>query len=92
MAILKVCLEASQAALVVKNPPANEGDTRNTGLIPGLGRSPGGGHGNPRQSSCLEKSTDRGAWGRRESDTTKGLSTEQHNTHVLQIFAALRRE
>ena len=44
---------------VVKNPPANAGDP---GLIPGLGRSPGGGHGNPLQYSCLENPTDRGAW------------------------------
>ena len=39
---------------VVKNPPANAGDIRDTGSIPGLGRSPGGGHGNPLQYSCLE--------------------------------------
>ena len=43
--------------LVVKNPPANAGDPRD-----GLGRSPGGGHGNPLQYSCLENSMDRGAW------------------------------
>ena len=50
---------------VVKNPPANAGDARNTrhiGLTPGLGRSPGEGHGNPLQYSCLENSMDRGAW------------------------------
>ena len=46
---------ASQVALVVKNPSANAGDIRNAGLIPGLGRSPGGGHGNMLQYSCLEK-------------------------------------
>ena len=45
---------ASQVSLVVKNPPANEGDIRDTGSIPGLGRSPGRGHGNPLQYSCLE--------------------------------------
>ena len=39
---------------VVKNSPANAGDRRDCGLIPGLGRSPGGGHGNPLQYSCLE--------------------------------------
>ena len=38
----------SQVALVVKKPPANAGDIRDAGLIPGSGRSPGGGHGNPR--------------------------------------------
>ena len=53
---------ASQAALMVKNPPANAGDLRDSGLIPGLGRSPGGGHGNPLQYSCLENPMDRGAW------------------------------
>ena len=41
-------------ALVVKNPPANAGDKRHVSLIPGLGRSPGGGHGNSLQYSCLE--------------------------------------
>ena len=46
--------------LVVKNPPANAGDVRDAGLIPGSGRSPGGGHGNPLQYSCLENSMDRG--------------------------------
>ena len=46
---------------MVKNPPANAGDTRE-GTNPGLGRFPGGGHGNPLQSSCLENLMDRGAW------------------------------
>ena len=50
--------------LVVKNLPANARDIRDTGSgsIPGLGRPPGGGHGNPLQHSCLENPTDRGAW------------------------------
>ena len=43
---------------VVKNPPANAGDTRDWGLIPGFGRSPGGGLGNPLQDFCLENSMD----------------------------------
>ena len=47
--------------LIVKNTPANAGDIRDAGLIPGLGRSPGGGHGNPVQNSCLENPMDRGA-------------------------------
>ena len=54
--------EASQAVLVVKNPPASAGDMRDVGSIPGLGRSPGGGHGSPLQHSCLENPRDRGAW------------------------------
>ena len=53
---------AFQVALVVKNPPANEGDVRDVGSIPGSGRSPGGGHGNPLQYSCLKNPMDRGAW------------------------------
>ena len=47
-------LEASQVVLVIKNLPANAGDVRDTGSIPELGRSPGGGHGNPLQYSRLE--------------------------------------
>ena len=47
---------------MVKNPPANAGDARDMDLIPGLGRFPGGGHGNPLQYSCLENSMDRGGW------------------------------
>ena len=49
-------------ALVVKNLPANIGDIRDVGSVPGLGRSPGGGHGNPFLYSCLENPMDRGAW------------------------------
>ena len=55
-------MEASQVALVVKNSPANAGDMRDAGSVPELGRSPGGGNGNPLQYSCLETSMDRGAW------------------------------
>ena len=49
-------------ALLVKNQPANAGDVRNTGLITGSGRSPGGGHGKPLQYPCLENPMDREAW------------------------------
>ena len=55
-------LGAFQVALVVKNPPANAGDVRDKGLIPGSGRSPGGEHGNLLQCYCLENLVDRGAW------------------------------
>ena len=58
--------------------PANAGEPGDAVSIPGLGRSPGGGHGNPVQYSCLENPMDRGAWqatvhsmGRKESDTTE---------------------
>ena len=47
---------------MVKNPPAIAGDMRDSISIPGSGKSPGGGHGNPLQHSCLENAKDRGAW------------------------------
>ena len=47
---------------MVKNPPANAGDVRDVGLIPGLGRSPGEGNSYPLQYSGLENSMDRGTW------------------------------
>ena len=53
---------ASQVVLVVKYPPANVGDVRDVSSIPGLGRSPGAGQGNPLQYSCLENLVKRGAW------------------------------
>ena len=70
-------LRASQLVLVVKNLPANAVDLRDARSIPGLGRSPGGGHSYPLQYSCLENPRDRGAWwpivheGRKESGTTE---------------------
>ena len=47
---------------MVKDPPANAGDPRDASSIPGLGRSPEGGHGNPLQYSCLENPMDRRVW------------------------------
>ena len=59
----KWCLYgAFQVALVVKNPPANAGATRDACPIPGSGKSPGGGNGNPLQYSGLENPVDRGTW------------------------------
>ena len=55
-------LRASQVVLVIKNPPASEGDVKDVGSIPALGRNPGGGHGIPLQYSCLENTMDRRAW------------------------------
>ena len=72
---------ASQVAQVVKILPASAGDARDTGSIPGLGRSPGVGNGNPLQYSRMKDSVDRGAlagyspWDHKESDMTKGLSS-----------------
>ena len=55
-------LRASQVVLVVKNPPVNAVNAGDEGLIPGSGRSPGKGNGNPLQYSCLENPKDGGAW------------------------------
>ena len=68
---------AFQVALVVKNPPGTAGDTKDTDLIPGLGRSAGIGNGTLLQYSCLENLTDRGVWWATvhrvtESDTAEG--------------------
>ena len=63
---------------MVKNPPANAGDTRDASSIPGSGRPPGEGNGNPLQYSCLENSLDREAWGHKKSDMT-----EHRHTHRL---------
>ena len=70
---------------MVKNPPANSGDARDVGLIPALGRSPGGGNGNPLQYSCLENPMDRGAWRATVHGITK--SRTQLSTHIQHIHA-----
>ena len=57
-----VCRNTTQLMLVIKNLAASAGDIRNVGPIPGSGRSPGGGHGNPFQYFCLENPMDRGTW------------------------------
>ena len=69
-------------AQMVRNPPANAGDTGDAGLIPELGRSPGERNGNPLQCSCLGNPTDKGAYQAivhavQESDTTLQLNHHQ---------------
>ena len=72
---------------MVKNPPAKEGSPAgDAGLIPGLGRSPGGGHGNPFQCSCLENSTGREAWWATVHGVAKELDTTEQLTLSLQGF------
>ena len=61
-------------ALVVKDPPANAGDARDAGSIPGWGRSSGGGRGNPLQDSCLVNTMDKGAWRTRVHGSAKSLT------------------
>ena len=62
VSVKKVTGWTSQGVLMVKNPPTKAGDLTDIDSIPGSGRSPGGGHGNPLQYSCLENPMDRGAW------------------------------
>ena len=71
LSLLFLAASDSQVKPMVNNPLVNAGDIRDTGSIPGLGRSPGGGHGNPLQYSCLENPTDRGAWWVRVHRVTK---------------------
>ena len=71
--IVDLC--TSQVLLVVKNPPANAGDIRDGGLNPGCGRSPGGGHGDPLQYSCLNNPMDRGTW----QATVHGVTRAEHD-------------
>ena len=73
---------ASQVVQVAKNPPANKGDVRDMGSVPGLGRSPGGGHGNPLQYSCLENPKDRGAWRARAMGSQRVGHDWSHSEHT----------
>ena len=68
-------LGVSQVAIVVKKPSASSGDIRDMGLIPGLGRSPGEGYGNPLQYYWLRNPMDRGAWWA----TVPGLQRVEHD-------------
>ena len=74
--------------LVVKNLPANAGDTRDVGLIPGSGRSPRGGNGNLLQSSCLQNSLDRSLVGY----STGGHNESAHIEHISHHYWKWKRE
>ena len=69
--------------LLVKNLLADAGDIRDPGSIPELGRSPGGGHGNPLQFSCLDSPVDRGAW----RATVHGVAKSRTQLKRLSILA-----
>ena len=74
-----------QVALVVENLPANAGDIRDVGSIPGLERSPGGGYGNPFQYSCVENPMDRGSWQATVHRVTKSQTRlKRLSTHTQQ--------
>ena len=78
----------------VKNPPVNAGDSRDVGFIPGSGRIPGEGNGNPLQYACLESLMDRGAWQAMVRRITKSqtrkkqLSTSNTHTHTYHTIKA----
>ena len=77
--------------LVVKNPLASAGDTRDAGLIPGSARLPGVGNGTPLQYFCLKSAIDREPWwdtvhGAAESDTTEQLSTKIYFNFISSYF------
>ena len=88
---LRSCIWAFQVVLV-KNPPANAGDLRDVGSIPGVGICPGGRHGNPLQYSCLENLMGRGHWqatvhGVIKSQTRlKGLSKHSQRNFLEEMF------
>ena len=73
-------LNLDEMALVVKNLPANAGDARDAGSIPGTGRSPGVGNGNPLQYSCLENPMNKGAW----LSTVHGIMKNQTELNTVQ--------
>ena len=76
---------------MVKNLPANAGDTRDVGSIPGSGRSPGGGDGSPLQYSCLENPMDGGAWWAAVHGVTKSRTRLSNFTFTF-IFHALEKK
>ena len=83
--VCNIILGTSQVVLVVKNPPANAGDLRDVGSIPGLGRSPGGRHGNQLRYFYLENPLDRGAW----RATVHGVAKSQTQLKWLSVHATL---
>ena len=80
-------LWASWVVLVVKNLPDNAREVRELGLIPGLGKFPGGGHSNPLQYSCLENFMDRGAWRATVHRVAKNqIPLKRLSTHAQMLF------
>ena len=81
----------AQVVLVVKNPPTNAGDVRDKSSIPGSERSPGGGHGNLLQYSCLENLMDGGAWRATNHEVAQSRTQlEELSTHTSFLFGLSR--
>ena len=79
--------------LVVKNPPTNVRHIRDVGLIPGSGRLPGGGHGNPLQFSCPKNPMDRGGWWATVHSITKSRTQQkQLSMHAFSVFIPIYLE
>ena len=68
---------------MVNNLPANAGNREDMSLIPGMGKSPGGGNGNPLQCSCLENSMDREDWRAIVHSVTKGWTQLRNGAHMV---------
>ena len=88
--IIHLCLKAKHyrgfpGSSVVKNPPANPGDARHTGVIPELGGSVWGGNGNPLQYSCWKNPMDKGAWQATVHGVTESDRTVQLSTHTQEL-------
>ena len=81
-------LNNNKVVLVAKNPPANAGNIRDAGSIPGSGRPSGGGHGNPLQYSCLENPTDRKAW----QATVHRVAKSQTQLKWISMHAHMQRK
>ena len=84
-----MCVWASQVLLMVKTLPASAGGLGNSGSIPGSGRSPGGGHGNPLQCSCLENPMDRRAWWATVHGVTKSRTRLSDWTQQQHVYLCL---
>ena len=80
---------------MVKNPPANAGTVGDSGLIPGSGRFPGGGNGNPLQYSCLRNPMERRAWWatvHRAAKRQTQLNMHACYSQILQIFCLIKKK
>ena len=88
----KLLEQASQVTLVEKNPPANEGEARDTGSILGSERSPGEGNGNPLQYSCLDNPIDRGTrWATVHGVVKSQTQLSTHTPHEIPLSRLSKR-